>query len=153
MRSWVQIPHFISQAFIVQTGLPCVATTHHKSKMSDVTNTSKISPECLEDYFCVLSQNGISKTITVVISIISQLLIPPVLLSIILFEKFGSDKRRPFANKLTSSICWSGMSWGILVHIPWIIRVMVGPFPNVVCLGMMLFRKVITNQVSLVTFF
>lgn len=110
-------------------------------------NSSTESPD-IEDFFHVLADNGTSRNLTLVWSIVCQLIIPPGLLSIIIYEKYGSDKRRTFANKMTSSICWSGLAWGLFVHIPWIFRITFGQFNSTACFLMMLSRQVITNQVG-----
>ena len=116
-----------------------------RSSYSILNSSEEFSGD--EDFFNVLAENGTSRNVTLAVSIICQLIIPPGLLSIIIYEKFGSDKKRTFANKMTSSICWSGLAWGLLVHIPWIFRIILGRFSATTCFLMMLFRTAITNQV------
>lgn len=102
-----------------------------------------------EDFFHILAENSTSRNVTLFISVVLQLMIPPGLFSIILYERYGSDKRRTFANKMVASICWSGLAWGVLVHIPWIFRIMLGHFSSTTCFTMMLFRAVVTSQVTM----
>ena len=113
---------------------------------ANINSSQQLSND--EDFFHVLAENGTSRNLTLAMSIVSQLVIPPGLLSIIIYEKYGSDKRRTFANKMTSSICWSGLAWGLLVHTPWIFRIILGHFGATSCFLMMMFRSVITNQAT-----
>lgn len=113
---------------------------------SMLNSTEKFSDD--EDFFSVLSESSTSRNVTLVLSIVGQLILPPGLLLIIIYEKYGSDKRRTFANKMAASICWAGIAWSLFVHVPWIFRITLGHFSPTVCFAMMLFRAVINNQVS-----
>jgi len=68
---------------------------------------------------------------------------------IIWFEKFGSDVRRFFINKMVSSICWSVIALLILVQILQIIFYLYLPFPELFCMFYILYMNAIQIQLIL----
>jgi hypothetical protein len=84
--------------------------------------TSGMNGTCTDDFFCVLLENHPTKIVSLTFAYIFLLTLPPCLWSIIWFERFGSDSKRTFVNKILSSLCWCAIEWGVFVHIPYIIR-------------------------------
>ncbi len=81
-----------------------------KMKNSTLNNT--------QDYFEDLFANNPVKIILIIFSIISSILSNPVICGIIWFERFGSDMKRIFINRMVSSVCWSFFAWIFFTQIP-----------------------------------
>ena len=52
----------------------------------------------------------------------------PLFLGVILFERFGSDKKRTLINLLVSSICWRFITWNLLVQLVTVFHFICGSF-------------------------
>jgi hypothetical protein len=50
------------------------------------------------------------------VSVLGIIILLPLIYSIIWFERYGSDNKRPLLNKLVSSICWLGVFWFLVVQ-------------------------------------
>ena len=64
-----------------------------------------------DDLFKELFENRTSKIIGVLFAVPMSFLICFAAYGIIWFERFGSDLKRIFINKMVSSVCWSIISW------------------------------------------
>jgi len=67
--------------------------------------------------------------------------------SIIWFERFGSDLKRMFVNRIVSSVCWSIITWIIFVQIPEMIRYFSEPFSTKFCFVHLLLKNTLITQV------
>jgi hypothetical protein len=103
------------------------------------------------DFFATAYANGPFKTASIPISIISIFLILISGTGIIWFERFGSDKKRTLINRLLSSVCVTGIEFYLIPLPIEIIRHFYGPFGNVTCSVMLLFRTSLSLQVGLFT--
>ena len=101
------------------------------------------------DYFSGLFENGPSITVGVIFSIILTLFIIPILLSVIWYEKFGSDKKRTILNKLVASVCWSAIHYSLLGQVPELIRYCFGPLPTTICYMHFVIKNVLAVQMIL----
>ena len=63
------------------------------------------------DVFADLYDKGSFKIVCATISSILLVLTSAAAFGIIWFERFGSDLKRMFTNKMVSSICWSILAW------------------------------------------
>ena len=77
------------------------------------------------------------------------LCLPIIACGIIGFEKFGSDVRRIFINKIVSSVCWSVISILVLVQAPDMVFYLYQPFPELYCLFNIVCRNVFVIQILL----
>ena len=64
-----------------------------------------------ENLFNAVFENEGMKVFCVIIAAILSLLISAAAYGIIWFERFGSDMKRIYTNKMVSSICWSILVW------------------------------------------
>ena len=76
----------------------------------NLTNTSKSEEFCMgqrntEDFFLFLMSNSLIKTISLISSTITVVLILMLLCGIILYHKNGPDQRRTFLTRIVLSIC------------------------------------------------
>jgi len=81
-----------------------------------------------------MSDVGMSNIISIVFSIAILLLVTPLHLGVILYERYGSDKKRTLINKLQSSICWYMILWNLSVQAITIHRFIIGPFTGMLTL-------------------
>ncbi len=86
-----------------------------------------------EDFFEGLMENRLSKIFSIILASSLTFLVFSSACGIIWFEKFGSDLRRLFINKMLSSVCWSVVAMLILVQVPEIVFHFFLPFPEIFC--------------------
>ena len=60
-----------------------------------------------EDFYYKLYESNAAKNTSIVAAFIFSLFIVPELIGIIVFEKFGSDKKRTIINMMITSMCYS----------------------------------------------
>ena len=82
-------------------------------------------------------------------AILSTLLCPLALYSVIWFERFGSDSKRTLLNMLASLGCWSIIEFIIFVEIPEIWRHFNGPLNSIFCFFHQTNRSRIYNDMLL----
>ena len=85
------------------------------------------------DFFHFLIENNLERGISLTISILAVILGAPLLMCIIWFERFGSDKKRTLLNRLVAMNCWAVIEFLLLSQIPEIIRYFFGPLPEFFC--------------------
>jgi hypothetical protein len=112
---------------------------------SSITNDSSI------DFFATAyAKTALTKT-SIVISIIFAFLNIISGIGIIWFERFGSDKKRTLINRLLTSVCLTGIEYYVVVLPFEIVRHLNGPFGNVTCNFLLLFKNILSIQVALFT--
>jgi hypothetical protein len=91
------------------------------------------STEINHQPFAQIFENHFSKIISIIVTII--LVIPLTLanFALIWYEKYGSDKKRTFMNKMFSSVCWSITEFYILVQLTEAFLFSHGPLPEYLC--------------------
>ena len=103
----------------------------------------------MADLFHVLMENNPTKILSLAFSLTGIIFGPMFLYSIIWFEKFGSDQRRFFINKMVSSICWSVVALIIFVQVPEIVFHFYLPFPDLYCQFYIVCKNAIVVQAIL----
>ncbi len=78
----------------------------------NVTNVQNFTNE---HFFDGLNINRPSKLIAVFAAVLLMSLNSLAFVGIIWFERFGSDLKRIFIDRIVTSVAWSSMSWYILV--------------------------------------
>jgi hypothetical protein len=68
---------------------------------------------------------------------------------IIWFERFGSDLKRIFINRIVTSVAWSSMSWYILVQTTDMCLYFYRPLPELICFTNLVVRNTIIVQTIL----
>ena len=63
------------------------------------------------DVFADLYNKGSLQIVCIIVATILSVLTSAATFGIIWFERFGSDLKRMFTNKMVSSICWSILAW------------------------------------------
>lgn len=96
------------------------------------------------DYYPALIENNKSRIICLSTCIFTVIIGFPFLWSIIWFEKYGVDKTRTIINMLVSRIALNLMNFLTLDQIPEIVRYIIGPLPDFVCLCQVIFRDSFT---------
>ncbi len=96
-------------------------------------NRRNISEVINDEYFEGLFENRISKIVVVVVASVLTVVIFLATYGIIWFERFGSDLKRIFINKMVSSVCWTIMAWSVIIKIPDLVLYFHGPFPELFC--------------------
>ncbi len=99
--------------------------------------------------FDVLFENRPSKIIGAIFCIILSFFTFTSVYGIIWFEKYGSDLKRIFINRIVSSMSWNSLLWLIVVHIPELFWFFYQPFPENYCLINLFLRNVFFNQIVL----
>ncbi len=85
------------------------------------------------DMYPTLTENNPERIICLVTSLIFSVVSVPFLYGIILFERFGSDKKRTVINIFTSMISWTFIGLSVIVKIPETFRFIYGPLPETFC--------------------
>ena len=116
-------------------------------------NTSEDQDVCQllisrETFFCEAFQHQTSKTVIIVLSVITSLTDIGLLYGAIWYERFGSDNYRTLINRLFSSLCWSGI---VALLIGWtdVGRHIIGPFPDVPCYFQIVMKDSIKTAILL----
>jgi hypothetical protein len=69
------------------------------------------------DFYPHITENSPEKIISLTISFFGIIFGPPILLSIIWFEKYGSDKKQTLINIIFAYCCWTSLKYIFLVEI------------------------------------
>ena len=85
------------------------------------------------DMYPTLTENNAERIISLISSLTFSIISVPFLYGIIMFERFGSDKKRSVINIFTSMICWTFIGLSIIVKIPETFRYIFGPLPGTFC--------------------
>ena len=101
------------------------------------------------DYFDGLFENRPSKVVGVVSASFLTVTVSLATYGLIWFERFGSDLKRIFINKMVSSICWSILAWFLIIQIPDLVIYFYRPFPEMFCFVHLILRNVIVSQILL----
>jgi len=112
-------------------------------------NNSNASEIIADDYFEGLFENRASKIIGVVFATILTLAVSLAAYGIIWFERFGSDLKRIFINKMVSSVCWSILAWFAIIQTPDLVMYFYRPFPETFCFVHLILRNVIVSHILL----
>ncbi len=102
-----------------------------------------------ENLFQGLLEHSNSRIIFICFSSLITIFVILLNCGIIWYEKFGSNLRRIFINKMISSVCWCAVTFLILVQIPDIAFFVYLPFPEFYCLFYLLCRNAIALQMVL----
>ena len=70
-----------------------------------------------DDYFGGLFENRISKILITAFSFFGTLILMGAISGIIWFERFGSNLKRTFLNKMVSALCWTCFEWFFIVQV------------------------------------
>jgi hypothetical protein len=68
--------------------------------------------------FDLLDSDNLVKKISVAISVVFSVVIPPIVYSVVWFEKFGSGGKRTLINRLVAAVCWNGIVWSFTIQVP-----------------------------------
>ena len=101
------------------------------------------------DSFKGLTSNNPEKVFSLTFAIVTSIVIPILLYSIIWFEKFGADNKRTLVNKFTSSGIWCAIEYLLFVQTIDIIRFLYGPLPKHVCFWVRIVKNAIFQQMFL----
>jgi hypothetical protein len=85
------------------------------------------------DLFPAFLENTFARIFSLVFATTCVVVAPPLLYSVIWFEKFGSDKKRTLINKLVAMNCLNTILILTLVQLPEIVRFTYGPLPRIIC--------------------
>ena len=102
-------------------------------KMSPFLNSSKNFANEEEDSLVSLMENHPEKIFCLFFSIVTIIVAPPLLYSIIWFERFGSDAKRTLLDMLLARNCWILIVALYFSHTLDIIRFSYGPLYNTLC--------------------
>ena len=86
-----------------------------------------------EDSYPSLTENHYEKIICLIFSIFTLVVAPPLLYSIIWFERFGSDAKRSLLDMLLARNCWILISFFFFSHTLDMIRYIYGPLGKILC--------------------
>ena len=98
------------------------------------------------DFFSGLTSNSISKNFSLIFAILTSIIIPFFLCSIVWYEKYGSDQRRTLVNKFASCGCWCAIEYLLFPQVADIIRYFHGPLPKYFCLFVRITKSAIFLQ-------
>jgi hypothetical protein len=101
------------------------------------------------DFFQGLFENRPSKIAGVTLASCLTVITVLATSGIIWFERFGSDLRRIFINRMVSSVCWSILAWFLFIQIPDLTMYFYRPFPEVFCFVHLILRNIIVSQILL----
>ena len=80
-----------------------------------------------------LFENQTLLIFSLILSTLITFLGPPLLLAIIWFERFGSDKKRTILNMFVNMNCWNCIALVLLGQVPEIVIYSAGPLPPMLC--------------------
>lgn len=101
------------------------------------------------DFYPHITENSPEKIISLTISIVGIIIGPPILLSIIWFEKYGSDKKRTLINIIFAYCCWTYLKYIFLVEVFDVIRYIFGPLPATICYLKVIIRNTLGYIIGL----
>ena len=102
-------------------------------------------------FFDGLCENRPSKIIGIVLASILPVFACLPAVGIIWFERFGSDLKRIFINKLVSSVFWNILAYFIFVQVPDILFYLCLQFPEQFCFIYLIIRNAINSKPSALT--
>ncbi len=102
-----------------------------------------------DNFFNVLFENRPSKIIGAIFSIILSLLTFVSVYGIIWYERFGSDLKRIFINRIVSSVCWTMIVWLLMIQIPELFIFFYHSLPPQYCQFHMMMRGLVYMQAIL----
>ena len=85
------------------------------------------------DLYKTLTERSLVHDSSVGVAVVSVVVGPPLLVGIIAFERFGSDKKRTLLNMLTTTVCWINIWLLVIVRSLEVLRFSSGPFPSGLC--------------------
>lgn len=85
------------------------------------------------DIYTSLTERSLVHDASVAAAVVGVVVGPPMLIGIIGFERFGSDKKRTLLNMLTTTVCWINIWLLVIVRTLEILRFCSGPLPAVLC--------------------
>jgi hypothetical protein len=94
-------------------------------------------------------ENRPSKIIGAILCILLSFFTFTSVYGIIWFEKFGSDLKRIFINRIVSSICWYFILYLVVIQIPELFWFFYQPMPEFLCLINLFLRNAFFTQVVL----
>jgi len=106
----------------------------------------KMKKSNIDDYFDVLRENNLYKFASVSLSVVITVTLLPLIYGIIWFERFGSDKKRTLINMLVSSTCWTVIQCGVLLQVPDIVHLVIGPLPEKFCFFQAILRSTFASE-------
>ena len=117
-----------------------------------MTNTSESEKFCKEqndpkDFFSFLMPNSPIKIGSLIVGGITIVIIPVLLSGMIWFDKYGSDNRRTFLNRLYESFRIVVLEMILVLQLTEIFRFMYGPMPRIFCFLKTLARTSYTFQI------
>ena len=101
------------------------------------------------DFYTFLTENSFAKVLFLTFSFSATAILPILLLSIIWYEKYGTDTRRTLINKFASSCCWCAIEYLIFVQTSDNIRYVFGPWPKWFCFMIRIVKSAIFFQLFL----
>ena len=69
------------------------------------------------DLYPSLTASSMPHNISIATAFASVIIGPPFLFGIIWFERFGSNLKRTFLNKMVSALCWTCFEWFFIVQV------------------------------------
>jgi hypothetical protein len=87
----------------------------------------------MEDLYPSLTASSVSHDASVGLAVASVVAVPPLLLVVIWFERFGSDKKRTLINMMATKVCWINLLILYTVRAAEIVRFTAGPLPKALC--------------------
>ena len=111
--------------------------------------TYNLSQNINGNYFDGLFEQRPSKIVGVILAFILTIVVVLSTYSIIWFERFGSDLKRIFINKLVSSICWCILAWFLIIQVPDLTMHFYRPFPEPFCYVHLIMRNIIVSSMLL----
>ena len=102
-----------------------------------------------ENFFSGFFQARIPMILSVIFSLLSSSIVVVFLYGIIWFERFGTDNKRTFINKLVSSQCWSLILYFAFCQTADTFVYIVGPYPELLCFFILVIKNSLKAQVLL----
>ena len=103
----------------------------------------------VENFFEAVFENRISKIISICLSVLFSFILVLCFYGVIWFEKYGSDKKRTLINTLMASICWSAITFCVVIQLPEMFLYIYGPLPVPFCSIHLMNKKAIVTQLLL----
>ena len=107
-----------------------------------------MSSDIGEDFYSKLLESSFAKNGSIALAVIFVVLVAPVAVGVVAFEKFGSDKKRTIINKLFSSTCWSVNAFYFFCQLTESFIYVYGPLPESVCFVHLINKRATVTQVS-----
>ena len=91
-----------------------------------------------------VDSDNVFKHLSMAFSFVSSLILVPLFYGNIWLEKYGSDNRRTWINKLTSSLFWTCIAMFLVTQNVYTVRFVLGPLPSTLCFWFITLRKCLT---------